>query len=139
MTVSYLNQHPCRDETFERILLFGALAPENKFVAIVLPASLACRQGLDGMLGEQDLLTPTDEEQLLILGLKETNADGQIDGHDPELGVAGEIAIQRIDDEHDDQVNMEDEDGSDGHWNLPHANDGVVALPPQDATQDQQD
>ena len=81
-------------------------------------------------MGEQDLLATADEKQLLILSLEKANANRQVGGHDPELGVAREVAIQRIDNEDDDKIDMENKNGGDGHGDIPHADDGVISLLP---------
>lgn len=80
------------------------------------------------------MLAAADEQELLVLSLKQAHAEGKIDGHDPELGIAGEMAVQWIDDEDEEQVDMQDENRCDGHWDLSHPDDRMVPLCPKDAT-----
>ena len=52
------------------------------------------------ILGDQRRLIPTDEEQLLVVGLVQADADWQVQTHAPIFDLAGERAVHCVD-EHD--------------------------------------
>lgn len=55
----------------------------------------------------EQVLLSADNEELLILSLKQTNTDGKINRHDPEFQATRERPIKRVNYEDDDQVDME--------------------------------
>ena len=77
------------------------------------------------------MLVVADHQQLLVLGLEQTDADGQMERHHPELQSAWKAPVERIDQEDHDEVDVEDEDGHEGEIDLAHPDDRMVSVGPQ--------
>lgn len=84
-------------------------------------------------------MTPADQEQDLVLRLKQANADGKIDGHDPELGCTWKETVPWIDEKDDDDIDVEHKDGGDGESRASHVDDWVIAPLPENKAADEQE
>ena len=73
-----------------------------------------------------------DDEKSLVLSLEQADTDRKIDGHDPELQAARKNAIERVDDEDDDQVHMEHQYGQQRQRDIAHPDDWIVSLKPEE-------
>lgn len=92
-------------------------------------------QGLEQLIGDNQLaLLAADEKELLVLCLEESDAYGKINGHDPELNVAGIISIERVRHQHEEEIHVKDQEGRECEADVAHANNGVLAVIPDNAT-----
>jgi len=64
---------------------------------------------------QQRLLLFGDASQLGHIGLEKSNAERQVDAHDPELGTAQEMAIRGVCQQDLDQIDVQEECASDGN------------------------
>ena len=74
----------------------------------------------------QTSLEAAQLEQEHVLGLKEGDAKGQVDAHDPPLEITRIDAVEEIDHHDGNQVAVEGGDGGDGQGDAPDANAGQV-------------
>lgn len=59
------------------------------------------------LVGDEYSLLAADNQELLILSLKQSNANGQVQIHAPEFDLAGVRAVHGINDEDHEQVYVE--------------------------------
>ena len=98
------------------------------------------RHGLEHHALVQDIgLCSTHKEKLLVLSLKESHPERQIQGHDPVFDIARENAIERIDHEDHEDIDMKDHDGRKDQTDLPHLDNGVFTQAPKPGTQNEED
>ena len=75
---------------------------------------------------------------MLVLCLKQSDTDGQVDGHDPELDVAGIVPVQTVGDKDHEEVNMKDQKRRDGDPNVAHLDDRVLTVGPNDGAHEEE-
>ena len=75
-----------------------------------------------------------DNEELLVLGLEQTDTYRKINGHDPELHPTRKGAIERVHKEDEYQVHMEHKYGQECQRDLAHPDGWVIALEPEEGT-----
>ena len=57
-------------------------------------------------------------EKLSVAGLVESDSQRQVDAHDPVLGSAWEDALQDVDDETQNEIDMQSRDCAEGERNV---------------------
>ena len=138
---AYLSDHAGKNEPFHSPLRRGTLPPylEPEYPVrwgthSASPSKVAIQRLVGCIQVFQLILTLADYEQLLVLGLKEANANGKIDGHDPKLGRAWKRAIQWIHQEDHEQVYVEDQNRRQGEVDLAHSNSWHMSIRPDKST-----
>lgn len=63
---------------------------------------------------EQSVLIGADDQQLLVLSLEQADPNRQVQRHDPELDTARVGAVECVEHEDHEQIDMEDEYGEEG-------------------------
>lgn len=86
------------------------------------------------MAQKQRLLLFSDASQLGHIGLEQSNAEWQVDAHDPELGAAQEMAVCGICEQDLHQVDVEEECRCDGNLKVAYPDKRRPAVP--DETRD---
>lgn len=86
------------------------------------------------MGGNQVGLLAADDDELLVLGLPETDTNGKIEIHGPEFDGARPGAVHGVDGEDHEAEDMDDQDGQQHQADLPHLDNGVMALEPKIGT-----
>jgi len=84
------------------------------------------------LIGDKPSLLATDNQKLLVLGLEQPNADGQVQTHAPELDLAGVCAVQGINDEDHEQEYVERQKRHEQQWHIANLDHGVVAVKPKE-------
>lgn len=111
MPCPYLDDHPQGDVGFVSTRGANLSPPTIKTKSPIADTPKALfrlrRQGLEMVLvGDEPGLLAADNQQLLVLSLKQANTNGQVQTHAPELNLAGVCAVQGIDDENHEQEHV---------------------------------
>ena len=109
---SYLDRHTNEDETLVFVLCIDTPPPELESPDPILRSSqstpvVGVQRPIEFIDSFEQILLLADNEELLILGLKQADTDGKVNRHDPEFQAAGESTVERVDEEDEDQVHME--------------------------------
>ena len=114
--MTYLYNHTDEDKSLVFFFLIDTSPPDFESKTPVPWATYATSSlGQEGPVElirhHQSSLLATDKKQLLILGLKQANANGKINIHDPELHLTRKCAVQSVHYHDDDQVDVQDQKG----------------------------
>ena len=82
------------------------------------------------IFGDQRSLPAAHNEQLLIVGLVQADADWQVEAHAPIFDLAGESAIHGVDDEDCKGEDVHGEEGEEHERDVAHSEDGMLAVCP---------
>jgi hypothetical protein len=78
---------------------------------------------------KQRLLLFGDASQLCHISLEKSNAEGQVNAHDPELGAAQEMAVCGICEQDLHQVDVQEERGCDGNLQVAYPDERRSSVP----------
>ena len=79
---------------------------------------------------DEVVLLAADDEKLLILRLEKPNADGQVKRHCPEFNSARKVAVERIDHEDHEEIDMQNQNRHQSEADLAHLDDWMIAMQP---------
>ena len=112
--MAYLDTDTCKDEAFVFTLLACAVPPSLETEYPVPRPPEATALGVDRLVvivGLKQVALPfADDEELLVLSLEQADTDRQVDAHGPELHVARVAAVEVVDHEDHEEVNVKDKD-----------------------------
>ena len=82
------------------------------------------------IFGYQRRLSPTDKEQLLVVGLVQADADWQVQTHAPIFDLAGESTVHGVDEHDSEGEDVHCKQGQEHEGNIAHSEDGMLARDP---------